>query len=534
MAQIERHVAGRHLKLTQVVLHDGTDRHNELVQELEWLLHPSERSLSLSGNLFSVENVESGTGTVFLKEAPLPHARGCSVPADLTAAPDSSGGWHFHLSAGDCETTDSFRVIEYTGGAAGRIAALHSAQFSARPATDAHRVPRFLTNTWGDRSQDTRIRADFILREIESAAAIGADIVQIDDGWQRGRTSNSAYATDSGKLEGFWNTDENFWDVDGWKFPDGLEPIIQAAKRHGVEIGLWFAPDSWREFAFWERDAARVLELHALGIRFFKIDGVTAATSAAQTNLARFFDAVAAGSSGEIALDLDITAGVRPGYFGAMSVGPLFVENRYTDWTNYWPHQTLRNLWTLSRWIDPRRLRMEFLNTARNRDHYAGDPLAPERWPADSLFASVMTASPLGWFEVQNLPEASRADVASVVGVWRQHRDAYFAGRIRPIGECPDGFSWTGFMSVGNAGDHASLFVLIFREGSSSATGRFQIPELARGAAPTVLAGSGSAGVPAAGVLEASIEAAFGFLFLTVSGAGDRVDANRTGGNQIE
>jgi alpha-galactosidase len=35
-----------------------------------------------------------------------------------------------------------------------------------------------------------------------------------------------------------------------------------------------------------------------------------------------------------------------------------------------------------------------------------GDPLAPARYRPDYLFATVMFASPLGWFEVQHLPDA--------------------------------------------------------------------------------------------------------------------------------
>lgn len=48
--------------------------HNELVSEREWLLHPAE-NLRLPGNLFTLEDSLTGNGLIFLKEAPLPHAR---------------------------------------------------------------------------------------------------------------------------------------------------------------------------------------------------------------------------------------------------------------------------------------------------------------------------------------------------------------------------------------------------------------------------------------------------------------------------
>ena len=116
-----------------------------------------------------------------------------------------------------------------------------------------------------------------------------------------------------------------------------------------------------------------------------------------------------------------------------MGTGPLFVENRYTDWHRYWPHHTLRNLWQLSHWIDPCRLRMEFLNNTRNADKYADDPLAPSLYDPTTLFATVMFANPLGWFEVSNLTNSWLESAAGLVRIWREHRTRIFAGTILPV-----------------------------------------------------------------------------------------------------
>src|SRR5687767_10150178 len=71
-----------HLRLTQIEFKDQTDVHNELVHEREWLLHPVEK-LSLQGNLFLLENTLSRDGLIFLKHAPLPHARPITDDVDL-------------------------------------------------------------------------------------------------------------------------------------------------------------------------------------------------------------------------------------------------------------------------------------------------------------------------------------------------------------------------------------------------------------------------------------------------------------------
>jgi alpha-galactosidase len=228
-------------------------------------------------------------------------------------------------------------------------------------------------------------------------------------------------------------------------------------------LGLWFGPDSWNDFANWRRDADCLLDFfHRLGITHFKLDGIRMDTKAAQQNLKRFFKAVLGESHGQILLDLDVTAQTRPGYFGALEAGAIFVENRYTDWHRYWPHQTLRNLWKLARWVDPRRLRLEWLNHARNTHLYPQDPLAPAAWAPDALFATVMFANPLGWFEVSNLPASYFERAAPLVALWKQQREELFGGTIVPVGAPPDGASWSGFLSLGEGG--RSGYLLFFRQ----------------------------------------------------------------------
>jgi alpha-galactosidase len=273
-----------------------------------------------------------------------------------------------------------------------------------------------------------------------------------------------------------------------------------------MEFGLWFGPDSANDFAHWERDAATILRLHReLGVNYFKIDGVKARTVAGEANLRRFFDRVLAESAGRVVFDLDVTAETRPGYFGLLHVGPLFVENRYVDYHRYWPHHTLRNLWKLAHYVDPARLRMEFLNHARHADLYATDPLAPAAYSPAYLFATTMFANPLGWFEVSNLPARYFEQIAPLVNVWKQHRDALFAVIIEPIGAAPDGTSWTGFHS-------STGYALVFRELNDQPRWDTGLP--AKSA--VILAGNGAAEVRV-GRLVVEIPKAQNFLFLKLN-----------------
>lgn len=506
----------QHLRVTQVRLMDRTDVHNELVFENEWLLLVNENNLRLQGNLFVIEDNLTGNGLIVLKHGPLPHARpvGCAVDA-LVRGNDRSFRFYGHGMGQGVGEGYAQTVIAYQNGAVGCQEALQTFQRQIR-AYDSERDGKFLSNTWGDRSQDSRIQEGFMLKEVDAGARMGVDVVQIDDGWQKGVTSNSVLSAEKGGVwEGFYASDAEFWHPHTERFSSGLEMVIRKAREKGMQFGLWFGPDSVEDFKNWEKDAETILDFHhRLGVNYIKIDGVKARTKTSELNLRRFFDRVLEGSEGKVTFDLDVTAEIRPGYFGMMHVGPLFVENRYTDFHRYWPHQTLRNVWKLSRWVDPMRLRMEFLNSDRNTEKYAGDPLAPQCYASDYLFATVMMVNPLGWFEVSNLSDVYVEKVANLSAVWKAHRKAMASGHIHPIGDAPDGTAWTGFASVGSGRDTG--YLLLFRELNDQASWRVELPMFANESFEVEhLAGEGSVTL-AEGVLAAEIPHAQRYLFVRV------------------
>ena len=98
----------------------------------------------------------------------------------------------------------------------------------------------FVSNTWGDRSRDARINDAFMRQEVAAGARLGVDVIQIDDGWQQGRSKNSAQS--GGVWNGFWAADPDFWNVNRARFPQGLEPVVALARQQGIGFGLWFAP----------------------------------------------------------------------------------------------------------------------------------------------------------------------------------------------------------------------------------------------------------------------------------------------------
>jgi len=498
-------LAPQHLRFTQVTFADQTDIHNELVSEREWLLMKNQRTIFVPGNVFYCENVLTGQGLIFLKQAPLPEARPIKSEWDMAV---NANARQFHLAGQGYP----FVVLAYSGGRNGRIETLQNYQRQVR-VFDSQRDGMFLSNTWGDRSRDARINEAFMEKEIAAGHRLGVDVVQIDDGWQQGRSVNSA-SSQGGKLK-FWEADPRFWDIDQERFPEGLDNLVNLARAKGMKFGLWYAPDSILEFTNWQRDADRVLELwHQHGIEYFKFDMIMVSSPTAESNLHHLFDRIRDESKGKIVIDLDVTAGIRPGYFGALETGPIFVENRYTDFHRYWPHQTLRNLWQLSQYVDPLRLRMELLNNTRNPNLYADDPLAPAAYAPDCLFATVMVANPLGWFETSSLPEDYIKPVANLVELWKQERDKLHSENIIPVGGVPDGVAWTGFASVGP--DRRSGYLLLFRELNESPQWVADLSMFTNGMNhATVLAGAGAAQMDH-GKLKVSIPKPLHYLWINV------------------
>ncbi len=478
--------APQHLRVTEVGLLDQTDKHNELVHEREWLLWVKEDQLDIQGCVLTVENVLDGSGIAFLKLAPLPHARPDTQAADFRVRPGARAVTAFFNGY-------PVAAVGYRGGKMGRTRALHTIQRSLRNYV-AGRDGQFLSNTWGDRSRDARINEEFLLKEVAAGAALGVDVMQIDDGWQKGRSANSADARGKGVWNGYWAADPNFWDPDPVRFPNGLETVVKAAQKKGMKFGLWFGPDSSNDAANWQKDADHLLAYHRkLGIDYYKIDSMKTHNAESLKRQRAMFDRMLEGSNGAMTFDLDVTAEIRPGYFGLADIGPIFLQNRYTDWRSYWPHLTLRNLWMITHTVDPLRLRIELLNSARNAEQYGGDPLAPARYKADTLFAMAMMSNPLGWFEASNLPEEYVAQMKPLVDTWKVERARMHGGFIMPVGEAPDGVSWAGFVS--SAGEGAGSYVLLFRELNEKDQYQLDISWLKNATRAKVIGGRGTAAV---------------------------------------
>lgn len=466
---------GRHVRLDRVRFFDRTDHIDSLLREESSYLYHTEEDFD--GHLFFFTDSVAGETCMIQKEAP-------------------SGAAHLHRLASDvrassaqfsvCGSGIDYQNLSPAGFTAGypvtvALCAPGNAAHTARMVYTADCggfMPFIMSNTWGDRSQDKAVCEAFLMREIDCARRLGVDIVQIDDGWQKGRSANSAIAQSDVWNGGFYDRDPEFWTPDTDKFPGGFGPLCRYAYERGIALGLWFSPDAHNDYANWQRDAEVLLGFFNMyGIRHFKLDGMHITSKTGEKNFLRMCFRLMMESEGRIALQMDITNDLRPGWFYEKDLGTLFVENRYTDWGNYFPHNTLRNLWQTAKYIPAQKMLYEVLNLRRNADRYllpdgTPDPLAPDGYDADYVFASVMVSNPLIWCEMQNLSEDDSAALSAIIAEYKLRREDFV--EVIPAGACPDGFSLTGFYIRGIEHD----YYIGLREDSEDDTVRIPVERI--------------------------------------------------------
>ena len=455
-------MGGRHWQLEAIEFFDITDRFNTLV-------HPS-RALSYTdclyrGNLLFAENAEKDAGIFMLKEAPTSNVQLAYPNGDFLTNGGAFQMIGIGVDSADVKTDEWTRAYGYATGVyrsneKEKLLALRNYQMHIRPSLK-ERDEMVMLNTWGDRGQDRHINEAFCMRELENAAKLGITHFQLDAGWQTGRGAGSAFG---GSFKDIWKN-ALYWTPDTAKFPNGLASVMQRGKELGVEVCLWFNPSFQDENKDWEKDAEALISLYnKYGIRTFKIDGTAIPTKLAEIRLRKLYDRVMEATHWNAILNLDATAGRRGGYFFFNEYGNIFLENRYTDWKNYYPYWTLRNLWMLSRYLPPQNLQIEFLNKWRNTKNYEGDIFGPANYSFDYLFAITMFAQPLAWFEASCLPQEALT-TGKLIKTYKTVQHDIHTGAILPIGDEPSGESWCGFQSI----KEGRGYIVVYRENNPKA-----------------------------------------------------------------
>ena len=470
-------LGGSHVNVNSFKLYDKTDYNDMLVEQSEASVYIFKNGkLSRDGNVFCINDYHSKNSLMMIKHSPTDSSALNRKGPDFTM----QGSIYATLYGTGIDFNDmpDGKVPYYASAVGvGKTENIYEEMWRYNTAfcTDDPKKALFtMSNTWGDRSQDMAVCESFMLRELDRAKQMGVDIVQIDDGWLTGITANSRRKA-GGVWEGFYADNNDFWKVNAERFPNGLEPVVEKAKNLGIEIGLWFGPDSSNDFENVERDIAVLMDFYnKYGIRYFKLDGVKIRSKLGEMRFIKMLEELTNRTHGDMRFNLDVTAEDRFGYMYMSQFGTLFVENRYTDYPNYFPHNTFKNVWNLAHVIPTRRLQMELLNTRRNTDKYEGVLFAPNTYSPDYLFATVMVANPLFWMEMSNLHDEDAETLAKISTIYKDYKAELFASRVIPIGNRPDGMNFSGYCCVGE--DKKSAHLILFREATDEDKYTFELP----------------------------------------------------------
>lgn len=307
-------LAGQHWHGTAVEFRDITDWNNNLVDCRSFI---SYRKTNHRGNILILsDGADSQGGLIFLKEAPASGVQLAYNKADFisdfgTFMVTGLGVDRNDVVPDKWTTTYSTVLCTYGDDELSALMALRSYQKQCRTLLPG-RDEMVMMNTWGDRSQDAKVNESFCLNELDNAARLGVTLFQIDDGWQYGKSPNSASA--GGSFKDIYSK-EGYWSPNPEKYPRGLQPIVDRGRQLGIDVGLWFNPSIQNDFADWEKDAATIVSLwKEYGIKVFKIDGLNVVSKRGEENLRNLFDRVLEQTGNEVMFNLDVTAGRRMGY----------------------------------------------------------------------------------------------------------------------------------------------------------------------------------------------------------------------------
>lgn len=458
-------------RIMAIRFREATDYHDNPVHKSNVV--PFRVPDAVRSNILEIRHKTDDLGLFILKESPIGYSQQAYPGFDFLVDEDGISMHGIGLEPKDLHDawipTYSYAVGISENNDWGFRCALIDYQKTINPYVSA-RDFMIMANTWGDRSKDSRMNASFILSELERAKQLGITHLQLDDGWQQGLSKNSA--TRAGLRWDDW--DKADWEPHKERFPGGLAPLANQAKKWGITLGIWFNPSKKGSYENWNRDSEIVLNLHRkYGFSVFKIDGMQLEDKESERNLARFFSKVKKESNGQITFNMDVTAGKRMGFHFFQEYGNVFLENRYTDWGNYFPYRTLRNLWNLASYMPAERLQIEFLNVNRNDANYIGSNGAPSSVGQRYAFGVTLMAQPLAWMELTGLESGQVEDLAPLIEQYSKLGPSLHQGTILPVGEEPSGYAWSGFLSYSETETH---YLIVYRENSEQATYEFQLP----------------------------------------------------------
>lgn len=391
----------------------------------------------------SVEYNNGDNGICVVKESPKCVNEQSHYTGNFYSGPDGLAvtGWGL---VPDEIVTDRYRecwatwTIVWSHGNDGMQLALKQfdrARYPAFPERDLF----LLSNTWGpaNPSGDQFTEEEFLMKEIPALAKIGIDVMQIDDGWQKGGLSSAA-------------RDFSPRYTNGWK------DIKAEVEKHDMRFGLWVTA----QLATAEEMKKNIDEL---GFVSWKADfDHLANRSDYEARAAKYRDVMKhAWMKTQFTLCPEYDD-PRYGWYYFKEYGSIYFQNIQESLPAHLtmvPYQVLRQHWLMSKYFNSNKLQVLLQNPKRSNPERSDAPLHSHSY----CFAMGVPFVPCFFQSGQFLDEQGQKELKNFINLYKEHRNAIFNCYTFPIGEKPDNQSWSGFQMV-NEDDQSSNYILLFRE----------------------------------------------------------------------
>ena len=288
------------------------------------------------------------------------------------------------------------------------------------PMSEQHAVIQ--ANTWGSSIGYLQHREAAgqtnVLRELESCADLGIDLLQIDDGWQGNSYDN--------------------WEPCPERYPEGWIPVIKKACDLGVKLGLWTAGEMI-DLPYLQKS------FDAVGFMWYKLDFMNCTNRKILDGLLAKVRAFELYSDHQTRVNWDTTeVNPRLGYFLGREYGAIYYANRKPMCPPnvvYRPHTVLRDLWEMATYMDIRQILGDVQDARKTNPAFSN----ANQYSAGYCTAITLMSLPTFFMETHTFDQACRDQIRPILKAYKQHRSDMLKGMVHPIGQTPDGSQMTGF-----------------------------------------------------------------------------------------
>jgi len=246
---------------------------------------------------------------------------------------------------------------------------------------------------------------------------------------------------------------------------------MDAANKAGVSLGLWMAAMS-PTLEDMERN------IKEGGFVSLKLDFAVLNSRHKIDELMGKVRKLVLAHKHELRINWDLTeVDARYGYFFAREFGCIYLENRKPAipvTTIYRPATVLRDLWQISRYCNL----LKFQGSIQDIDMVNKRLSDVEAYNHAYCTAIALMSTPLFFCETHFYSMRARDEIRPLLVAYKNVRADIYRGMVHPIGDKPDGTSWTGF-ECELLGENRGFFMLLREPGSTNPSYAYSLAHLA-------------------------------------------------------